>query len=139
MDQSNLLNTLLADLTQLSMNSWEAHWNVEGPNFQEYHALFGSVQEVAYDAIDPLAEHMKALGLTVGYSLSRLAAQTTIMELQDSKDPLKSCINLAGNIESIMGQISRISKFANVGLQNFLGGLHESLGKYHWQLTASAK
>ncbi len=38
------------------------HWNVEGPDFQEYHKLFETIYEEVYESIDPFAENIRKLG-----------------------------------------------------------------------------
>ena len=37
------------------------HWNIEGRNFSEYHGFFGSMYEELHDAIDPMAEQIRAI------------------------------------------------------------------------------
>jgi starvation-inducible DNA-binding protein len=38
------------------------HWNVEGPNFAEYHNFLGTLYEAVFDQTDSIAEHIRALG-----------------------------------------------------------------------------
>jgi starvation-inducible DNA-binding protein len=38
------------------------HWNVEGPDFSQYHELFGKIYEEVYESIDPFAENIRKLG-----------------------------------------------------------------------------
>jgi starvation-inducible DNA-binding protein len=38
------------------------HWNVEGPDFKEYHDLFGVIYEEVYGSIDDFAENIRKLG-----------------------------------------------------------------------------
>jgi starvation-inducible DNA-binding protein len=48
------------------------HWNVTGPDFLEYHQLFGAIYEEVYGSIDDYAEKIRALGTFVPASYSRL-------------------------------------------------------------------
>ena len=35
------------------------HWNIEGPDFLEYHELFGKIYEEVYSSIDDFAEKIR--------------------------------------------------------------------------------
>jgi starvation-inducible DNA-binding protein len=41
------------------------HWNVEGPDFKQYHDLFGDIYEEVYESIDLFAEQIRGLGTYV--------------------------------------------------------------------------
>jgi len=56
-----LLQTLLHESLCLSLKTQSFHWNVEGPNFGPLHALFGEQYEALQDAIDLIAERIRAL------------------------------------------------------------------------------
>ena len=72
----------VADLFQVMYFSQTAHWNIQGPDFQQYHALFQESYEVSYDAIDDAAEQARILGVRMPGSLSEL--------LQTSSAPLSA-------------------------------------------------
>jgi len=56
------LQLLVADLYSLTALAHNLHWNVEGPNFDEYHSFFGSAYEANFSASDPLSEQIRQLG-----------------------------------------------------------------------------
>ena len=37
------------------------HWNVEGPNFPQYHDLFANLYTDVHGSVDVVAEHLRAL------------------------------------------------------------------------------
>lgn len=55
------LNLLLADSYALMANTHYAHWNVEGPGFFSLHQAFQTQYENLFEAIDEIAERVRAL------------------------------------------------------------------------------
>ena len=56
------LSRLLADTYLLYLKTHNFHWNVEGPMFQTLHLMFMGQYTEAWNAIDPIAERIRALG-----------------------------------------------------------------------------
>lgn len=59
------LEKLLADSYVLSLKTQNYHWNVVGENFKSLHELFDAQYEELANAIDGIAERMRALGSRV--------------------------------------------------------------------------
>lgn len=55
------LNQLVADSYALMANTHDAHWNVEGPGFFTLHKAFQEQYENLFEAIDEIAERVRAL------------------------------------------------------------------------------
>lgn len=58
-----ILSTLLADEFVLFARTKNYHWNVTGPHFLEFHALFGDQYRQLDELIDCIAERIRALGV----------------------------------------------------------------------------
>src|ERR671924_761574 len=56
------LSRLLADTYVLYLKTHNFHWNVEGPMFQTLHDMFMAQYTETWNAIDPIAERIRALG-----------------------------------------------------------------------------
>ena len=56
------LSRMLADTYLLYLTTHNFHWNVEGPMFQTLHQMFMEQYTEAWNAIDPIAERIRALG-----------------------------------------------------------------------------
>jgi starvation-inducible DNA-binding protein len=56
------LSALLADSYSLMAETHLAHWNVEGPAFFELHGAFQKQYEDLFEAVDEVAERIRALG-----------------------------------------------------------------------------
>jgi starvation-inducible DNA-binding protein len=68
------LNSDLACTVDLALSAKQAHWNIEGPNFQGLHELFDLVAAGAREWSDLLAERLVALGGTAHATAEDVAA-----------------------------------------------------------------
>ncbi len=62
----------VADEYSVQYYSQVAHWNVTGPDFQQYHALFAESYELCNSSIDDIAEQARILGVFAPMSLPEL-------------------------------------------------------------------
>jgi starvation-inducible DNA-binding protein len=86
------LTTLLADSYALLGQLHVAHWNVEGPAFFQLHTAFQSQYEELFEAIDDIAERLRALDVLAPGGLKTLAALSSISELAIEKMPAKDFV-----------------------------------------------
>ena len=56
------LSHLLADTYTLYMTTHNFHWNVTGPMFNTLHTMFMGQYTELWNAVDPIAERIRALG-----------------------------------------------------------------------------
>jgi starvation-inducible DNA-binding protein len=56
------LSKLLADTYTLYLTTHNFHWNVTGPMFNTLHAMFMIQYTELWNAVDPIAERIRALG-----------------------------------------------------------------------------
>ena len=56
------LSRLLADTYTLYLTTHNFHWNVTGPMFTSLHAMFMTQYTELWNAVDPIAERIRALG-----------------------------------------------------------------------------
>ena len=56
------LSKLLADTYTLYLTTHNFHWNVTGPMFNTLHAMFMQQYTELWNAVDPIAERIRALG-----------------------------------------------------------------------------
>ena len=56
------LSRLLADTYTLYLTTHNFHWNVTGPQFNSLHAMFMTQYTELWNAVDPIAERIRALG-----------------------------------------------------------------------------
>ena len=60
---ANGLSKVLADTYTLYLKTHNFHWNVTGPMFQSLHVMFEQQYRELAEAVDSIAERIRALGL----------------------------------------------------------------------------
>lgn len=137
------LKVLLASTFSYYLKAHNFHWNVEGANFPQYHSLFEKVYTDAFEAVDTIAEEIRALDSYAPGSFSRYS-QLSIIDDQINIPNAKSMINeLIANNTSLIRELVKAYKLAEsqekLGLSNFLQdriNIHEKFG---WMLRATNK
>jgi len=79
---ANGLCKLLADSYTLYLKTHNFHWNVTGPLFQTLHELFEKQYMELAEAVDEIAERIRALGFPAPASYSEFSKLTSIKETQ---------------------------------------------------------
>ena len=139
----NKLKIVLADTFALHLKAWNYHWNVEGPDFYQYHEFFSQIYSDLQSAIDPIAEHIRAIGEYAPGGLKRYA-DITIIEDELALIPPKEAVNrlladnniVIGNLTTAYHAAESASEF---GLSNFLQDRIDAHKKLGWMLRASIK
>ena len=119
------------------------HWNVEGPNFPQYHEFFADLYTDVHGAADVIAEHIRALQSYAPGSFTRFSALSSIAD-QIDPIPASEMIDMAiSDNTKLMFMIANLDKMANdageIGLSNFLQARHEIHRKHQWMLRATSK
>lgn len=119
------------------------HWNVEGPDFYEYHKLFDKISSDVYKSVDPLAEHIRTLSTYAPGSLLRFSELTTIEDALDVPTASVMIEQLhADNVlvlESLNKSFVLAQTHSQQGLMNFLADRIDQHNKWGWFLRASSK
>lgn len=74
------LSTMLADTYTLYLKTHNFHWNVTGPMFQTLHAMFEEQYVELSQAVDQIAERIRALGSHAPGTYAQFARLTSIKE-----------------------------------------------------------
>ena len=119
------------------------HWNIEGPDFFEYHSLFESIYSEVYESIDPFAENIRKLGSYTPGSYTRLSMLTQI-EDETEVAPVGNMVHeLLADNEKIVKVLKLVYDLAERegkhGLSNFLAERMDAHEKHGWMLRASLK
>lgn len=76
------LSAVLADTFRLYMKVHGFHWNVSGPRFRVLHQMFEEQYNELWQALDPIAERIRALGQPAPGSLASMAALGSLPEVE---------------------------------------------------------
>ncbi len=98
------LQTILADTYALMAQTHLAHWNVEGPHFFSLHAAFQTQYEELFEAVDEIAERLRALDVLAPGGLKTLAGLSNVQEGAVESTPAKDFVaHLVDAHEVVLG------------------------------------
>lgn len=119
------------------------HWNVEGPNFPQYHELFAKIYEEVYGSIDKFAEEIRATGSYTPGSFVRfsilslvddetdiLPAESMLLELLQDSDRMQEMFRIVFRAAEELGLH---------GLSDFLASRQDAHAKHSWMLRSTLK
>jgi starvation-inducible DNA-binding protein len=119
------------------------HWNVEGPDFAEYHGLFGDIYEEVYGSIDTFAENIRKSGSYTPGSFERFTMLTKIddeTEIPDALSMTQILLDDSDKMANLFGLVYKIAETNNeFGLANFLAERQDAHRKHSWMLRATLK
>lgn len=98
----DLLKRSLADTYLLTLKTQNFHWNVTGPLFPQLHALFESQYDDLSEAVDTLAERIRALGAFAPASFASFLSYTTLEEVTELPSPEGMLAQLLDDHESMI-------------------------------------
>ena len=116
------------------------HWNVEGPNFAEYHGFLGTFYEAVFDQTDPIAEHIRALGSYAPTSLARMMELSKVQDLVAIPSSLIMMSELAQDNEKYIVELRAGIALADAAdepaVGNFLQDILDAHQKHGWMLKS---
>jgi starvation-inducible DNA-binding protein len=138
-----IMRKVLADSYAFQLKANNYHWNVEGPNFPQYHKFLGKLYEEVFDATDGIAEQIRALNayspgsFTRFLELTNIECETTIPSgvemmnrLSADNDKILETLNMAFNLAD---------EFDKQGLADYLAGRIDAHNKHGWMLRSISK
>ena len=135
------LNKILANTTSASLEAHGFHWNVKGPDFSQYHALFDSVYGAISDSIDEIAESILRLGFDSPFHMSELMNLRTLPETNPADSPQAMATELLHIVDALVVDANEgfeiATELGQQGVADMLAGNIFELQKWAWQLRAS--
>lgn len=140
---SKALLSSQSTLFHLFWKTWVFHWNVVGPDFHQYHSLFGEQYNDMFGELDRLSEHMRYLGIRVYGSLSDIQEGTEIKDVIVQYTAEEMATILMNDNKKFITVLEKAFDYANKqNLQataNILADMMEAHGKYVWMLRSMLK
>ena len=141
---ANILKQLLADETILYLKTRNAHWNVEGPDFQQAHVYFETQYNELQLVIDEVAEKIRTKDVYAPATMSEYLQLThlkeNVIEKHDSLTYMKELLNDYEIIIAFLNQsIIEIEDLKDVSTSDYLVGLLEQHQKTAWMLRSHLK
>jgi len=133
----------LADTFAFYLKAQGFHWNVEGPNFPQYHALFDTIYNEVYGSIDRFAEEIRAMDAYAPASFARFSELTSLEDEIQILNAQGMLAKLLADNDVVLSSLEQAYELAEVvhnhGLSNFLAERQDAHAKHAWQLRATLK
>lgn len=137
------LKTLLATQYALSIKAQNFHWNVEGPDFAQYHEFFGNFYEEVYGAVDKIAEYIRTLQEYSPGSFERFQELSVIpgqTKIPRARLMFEELLANNGTIIDLLNQcFASAESENNQGIANFIAERLDAHGKHGWMLRSFLK
>jgi starvation-inducible DNA-binding protein len=137
------MKELLADTFAFRLKTQYYHWNIEGPDFAQYHKFLGKLYEEIDSAVDETAEKIRSLNSYAPGSFQRYLELATI-QCDDNIIPAVEMLDrvkidndvLRNKLKQVRNKAEALGEF---GLVNFLEGRLDAHDKHAWMLKALTK
>ncbi len=137
------LKIVLANHYAYNLKAQNFHWNVEGPNFPQYHELFEKIYSEVYGSIDVIAERVRTLGAYTPGSFRRYIDLSQVEDQVEIPNAQSMLQKLLTDIQVIQTSIKTCYDLAeqsgNHGLSNLMAERQDAFAKHAWMLTATLK
>ena len=137
------MKVVLASTFAFYLKAHNFHWNVEGPNFNDYHGFFGKIYEEVWGAVDAIAEEIRALDSYVPGSLSRFSQLSKVDDQINIPNAKAMIIELQSDNRLVIAELNKAFHLANdsdkQGLADFIAGRIDAHEKLGWMLRATSK
>lgn len=137
------LTKVLSDTFVMYFKTHQFHWNVEGPNFPQYHSFLDGIYNELWSATDTIAEHIRTVD---GYTPSSLAELISNSMITEEKSPSTdnggfAALVAANNMVliSLMRAYQAAETASEVGVSNFLQDRIDAHNKHGWMLKSITK
>jgi starvation-inducible DNA-binding protein len=137
------LKRVQADTFALYAKAHYYHWNIEGPDFAQYHDFLGKLYEELFAAVDVLAEEVRALDQYAP------GAHRMIMELTKIQDDntIPTAVEMLRRLltdneivmEGLVTAYMSAEAAGEIGLSNLLQDRFDVHKKHGWMLRSLTK
>ena len=137
------LKVVLATSFSFYLKAHNYHWNVEGENFNDYHAFFGTLYTEVWGAVDLIAEHIRTLDEYAPGSLGRYYQLSTVSDEANIPTAINMIRKLLEDNEKVIETLKEAHEAAEkenkIGIINFLEERIDIHEKHGWMLRAISK
>lgn len=117
------------------------HWNVTGPDFVQYHELFGKIYDEVDDELDDFAERVRAIRTWVPASFSQLSEHSAItdtLEILPQTEMVRVLYVDNGKVHQELLKAYALAETQNEpGLCAFLSERIDAHRKHGWMLYST--
>ena len=137
------MKVCLASTFVFYLKAHNFHWNVEGPNFPQYHSFFEGIYSDAWGAVDGIAEHLRTLKAYAPGSFERYKQLSIINDELNIPAAMSMVAKLEEDNQKLIDKLYETQlaaeKQKKTGLANFLQDRIDIHEKHGWQLRSIVK
>lgn len=137
------LRTILGTNFALYFKTHGFHWNVEGPDFVQYHDFLGKLYTSIHDNTDLIAEKLRMLGVYAPTGIFRMLELSDIEETQtvtESRSMFEELIRDNDRfIFHLRAGITAADNANEPAISNFLQEILDQHQKHAWMLKSLIK
>lgn len=127
----------------LYFKSHSFHWNIEGPDFAQYHGFLGDFYDSVFDNVDTIAEKIRMLGAYAPTTLPRMLELSDIEDTETIPSALAMLNQLKQDndrfIVHLRAGIVAADNANEPAISNFLQDLLDQHQKHAWMLRSFTK
>jgi starvation-inducible DNA-binding protein len=137
------LKVILGTNFALYLKSHNYHWNVEGPDFAQYHKFLGKLYEQIFGNTDLIAEKIRMLGSYAPGSMERFIELSDIEEATSVPDAMTMLRTLSSDNERFIfhlrAGIAAADQANEPAISNFLQEILDQHQKQAWMIRSIIK
>ena len=137
------LKVILGTNFALYLKSHNFHWNIEGPNFNDYHAFLAALYTSVWGNTDLIAEKIRMLGSYAPGSMERFLELSDIEEATTVPDAMTMLRTLSSDndrfIFHVRAGIAAADQANEPAISNFLQEILDQHQKHAWMLKSLTK
>ena len=138
------LKVILGTNFALYLKSHNYHWNIEGPNFPQYHDFLNTFYTEVFAQIDPIAEHIRYLDSYAPGSMERFLE---LADIEEAVDIIPSALSMMTQLKSdndryiihLRAGVAAAEQANEPAVGNFLQDLLGAHQKKAWMLRSIIK
>ena len=137
------LKVTQADAFTLYLKAHYYHWNIEGPDFPQYHDFLSDLYQDVHSSVDAIAELIRTMDSYAPGTLARFLALTTIEETEIVPDARTMMVNLRVENTKMLDTLKKAYEMAEeeeqIGIANYLQDRVQAHEKHGWMLRSITK
>ena len=140
---SAALKVVLGNTFTMYFKAHSYHWNVEGKNFNDYHEFFGDLYTELWEAVDLIAEQIRACDDYAPVSLEELYSYKTIGEDSGLVVNQQKFVNLLSTNDQVIESLNKLFEVSSAenkqGLADFAASRLDIHAKHGWMIRSLSK
>jgi starvation-inducible DNA-binding protein len=137
------MKVVLASSFAFYLKAHNFHWNIEGPNFPQYHSFLDGLYNEVWKAVDAIAEHIRALDAYAPGSLGRFSQLSVVDDQINIPNARAMFSELESDNQKVISELTKAYVLAEKenkpGLSNFMQDRIDIHSKHGWMLKATGK